>query len=85
MIPSTKSIISKTILFANVLPDDQPKVLKYSSGWSKDRCFSNGIDCTANEDKGYNDKAANAFETMKPFTFSLMDMVTSGKSKTSCK
>ena len=62
MIASIDSIMSKTILFTIVLPDDQPKILRYSSGCSKDRYLNNGIDCTAHEDKGYSDKAANAFE-----------------------
>ena len=77
--------MSKTILFTSVLPDDQPKILKYSSGWSKDKSLNNGIDFTAHEDKEYNDKAAKVFATMKPSTFLLMDIVTSGKIKTSCK
>ena len=77
--------MSKTILFTSVLPDDQPKACKYSSGWSKDRCLNKGIDFTAHKDKGYIDKAVYAFETMKSFTFSFIDIVTSGSINTSCR
>ena len=73
------------ILFTRVLPDDNPRILKYSSGWSNDRSLNRGIDFIAFEGSEYAHNAVKAFDTINSFTLSLIALAIIGKIKTSCK
>ena len=64
-----------------VLPDDHPKVLKYSSGWSKDKSFIKGYDFRSFKGNENDKMIANAFDTIKFITFSFIDTTTKGRSK----
>ena len=72
-------------MFTSVLPDVSPKFRRYSSGWSNDKLFINGIDFTTFDGRMYAKKAVYAFETINSFTLLFMASAIKGKTKTNCR
>ena len=76
------SIESKIKLFTRVLPDDNPKLFKYLSGWSNDKLRINGIESILSIDKTYIVNAEKAFATINSSAFPLMNLAANGKIRT---
>ena len=72
-------------MFTKVLPDDNPKSVRYSTGWSNDKFLTIGIDFIIHEGNEYTDNATNALDTINSLIFLFIDLATKGRTKTSCK